>query len=170
MIYIFIIGTFSSKRSNANIFPFLYYRIEFMQKHSRKLILYSILLSVISSISLSVMSEQIVFAQTSLYRLRVSTFGGTADEQANGVDVGILVRDTGVIKLHRYYSLPPSDVYFFLQMDSEVNQGSSIRVCAFTHGTTDIINCKTVVDAASNPAEFTTLDLNPQLGGMSTFR
>jgi hypothetical protein len=126
------------------------------------------LLSVISSISLSVMSEQIVFAQTSLYRLRVSTFGGTADEQANGVDLGILVRDTGVIRVHRYYGLPPSDSYFFLQMGSEVNQGSSIRVCAFIHGTTDIINCKTVIDAATNSAEFTTLNLNPQSGGTST--
>jgi hypothetical protein len=96
---------------------------------------------------------QIVFAQFA-YQLRVSTFGGTQEQNANGVDIVVLNQDDGTIKAHRYLGLPPPSSYFVYDF---LSPGSNLRVCALFHVTTDIINCKDIT-AGNNPAEFITLN------------
>jgi hypothetical protein len=112
--------------------------------------------SLIVAISVSTQLVQIVYAQ-SVYQLRVNTFGGTFEQRANGVDIAILNRMDGTVKVHRYLALPPPSTYFFYDFFSP---GTALRVCAFNHGTSDIINCKDIT-AGFNPSEFVTLSLSP---------
>jgi hypothetical protein len=112
--------------------------------------------SVIVAISLLAQLVQIVYAQSG-YQLRVSTFGGTREQQLNGVDIAVLNQMDRTVKVHRYLHLPPPSSYFFYDF---LSPGSSLRICALLHGTTDIINCKDIT-AGFSPAEFVTLNLSP---------
>src|SRR5205085_6545377 len=97
------------------------------------------------------------------YRLRVFTYGGynNPDAQANGVDIVVLNRDTQVSRVHQFFGIPDTNTYFYFNT-AEMPAGSSALVCAVLHGTTSPISCTTLtVQSSGFLAEYVTLNLNP---------
>jgi hypothetical protein len=116
--------------------------------------------SLIVAILLLTQLAQIVYAPSN-YRLRISTIGGTSEQDLNGVDIVVLNQDDSTVKTREFLSLPPSSVYFIYDF---LPEGSNLRVCALFHATTSIINCKDIIAGSQGSAEFVTLNLSPGSG------